>query len=1380
MSPALIDSGTSSIVLHLPSVHSPRNPNPNGQISHSPLVDFSEFCSKEKMKSSNAGNRASGFPNSSEINQNFSFNSWVMQRSGSENAAFGLSSGVSKPRLGKARKHLNSQHPRSSNAAQETRVGPGFNPFRPVSDMSFEGEPSGGNESFVFGANRSNPNLNLNPGNEILDEMRKLKIANENVGGRASSSVSEGLVDGSGFDESLASELPNEMRKLNIEAAVNRECFEKSNNSNIDSSVTDKTRFTFQRGDNVGGSLGRSLGFQRSNELKKSNKSEDGNVAINLIDANKFVFGSSRKGIDSFMGSSSSTLHDQMKNLNIEESVNTNVVEKEEADNETINKNSFLFGSTGSARGYFSGIAENSLADDMRKMKIRNGVGDTSGQTNTEKLGGEKFHNVGNSIPTKFTFQAVTSVKNLSGSQGPLDQSNDDIKMKGKPGTFSFSSHDIHLQAYENTFQAPSMDKSEDRFSFANKLEERGTPHVDFSTPNPKVDLFSSVNKKIEFSAKRAAVGDTRVKRRKEKLKQPNPNQRWLGQDFVLRESSSQENPEASESYSPMDVSPYQETLADNQFSRETSEISVESIHLDNSYASTDSHKTVSNDAIDEDLVVATQCLNINVDDVKGRETKEGDEDCFDQSVGAGGSLEESVSGTETESFKSLTEQFDINSDIASTSAETEVSLISDIDKQVNDGRTQFCFASSSEDVGSTNFTFAASSSGQDQSAAAMRYHRKKNRIKVAPDSYDSAPNLKVPYTSSSVQFFPLSGTSPLSSQGRGQKGNISTSLCKGRNGTDSTEVDKQKDIKQEFNSTSAATLAAQEACEKWRLRGNQAYTNGDLSKAEDCYTQGVNCISQSETSKSCLRALMLCYSNRAATRMSLGRMREALGDCLLAAGIDHNFLRVQVRAASCYLALGEVEDASLYFKKCLQSGNDSCVDRKIAVEASDGLQKTQKVSDCMNHSAELLEQRTSRDVETALGILDEALIISSFSEKLLEMKAEALFMLRKYEEVIQLCEQTLGSAEKNSPTLGSDGHLANLDGSGLSKDSSFRLWRVRLIFKSYFYLGRLEDALTLLEKQKEFGNGNKTLESSIPLAATVRELLRHKNAGNEAFQSGRHAEAVEHYTAALSCNIVSRPFTAICFCNRSAAHKALGQISDAIADCSLAIALDGNYLKAISRRATLFEMIRDYGQATSDLQRLVSLLSKQLEEKVNQPGGYDRSTSFGNDLRQAQLRLSLMEEEDRKDIPLDMYLILGVEPSASASDIKKAYRKAALRHHPDKTGQSLAKSENGDGGFWKEIAEEVHRDADKLFKMIGEAYAILSDPSKRSRYDHEEEMRNAQKRGNGSSTSRVHTDVQNFPFERSSSRRQWREVWGSYGHSSSRGSEAARSNRYS
>lgn len=82
---------------------------------------------------------------------------------------------------------------------------------------------------------------------------------------------------------------------------------------------------------------------------------------------------------------------------------------------------------------------------------------------------------------------------------------------------------------------------------------------------------------------------------------------------------------------------------------------------------------------------------------------------------------------------------------------------------------------------------------------------------------------------------------------------------------------------------------------------------------------------------------------------------------------------------------------------------------------------------------------------------------------------------------------------------------------------------------------------------------------------------INSQSAGNEAFQSGRHAEAVEHYTAALSCNVESRPFTAVCFCNRAAAYKALGQFSDAIADCSLAIALDQNYSKVSSLANILF-----------------------------------------------------------------------------------------------------------------------------------------------------------------------------------------------------------------
>ncbi|KAL2557266.1 Heat shock protein DnaJ with tetratricopeptide repeat [Forsythia ovata] len=412
-----------------------------------------------------------------------------------------------------------------------------------------------------------------------------------------------------------------------------------------------------------------------------------------------------------------------------------------------------------------------------------------------------------------------------------------------------------------------------------------------------------------------------------------------------------------------------------------------------------------------------------------------------------------------------------------------------------------------------------------------------------------------------------------------------------------------------------------------------------------------------------------------------------------------------------------------------------------------------------MKQSAELLLQKTSSDAEYALSLITEALTTSAYSEKLLEMKVDALLMLKKYEEVIQLCEQTLSSAGSNFPISGDDNLSEKSNVSYLQRSSTFHVWCWSLILKSYFYLGRLEEALAFLKKQEKSVSfverrENKTLESIIPLAGIIRELLHHKAAGNEAYQSGKHAEAVEHYTAA------------------TLVHYAL-------ADCSLAIALDGNYLKAISRRANLFEMIRDYGQAAADLQRLVSFLVNQVESKIDQSGPSDKMSCM-NELRQTRLKLIAMEDAARNEIPLNMYLILGVDPSAAASEIKKAYRKAALKYHPDKAGQSLPRNENGDDGLWKEIAEEVHKDADRLFKMIGEAYAVLSDPTKRSRYDQEEEMRNTQNRGNGNNTSKIHSDFQNYSFERSGSRRQWQEGWRSYGNSQPTGSERNRYNWYS
>jgi DnaJ homolog subfamily C member 7 len=63
--------------------------------------------------------------------------------------------------------------------------------------------------------------------------------------------------------------------------------------------------------------------------------------------------------------------------------------------------------------------------------------------------------------------------------------------------------------------------------------------------------------------------------------------------------------------------------------------------------------------------------------------------------------------------------------------------------------------------------------------------------------------------------------------------------------------------------------------------------------------------------------------------------------------------------------------------------------------------------------------------------------------------------------------------------------------------------------------------------------------------------------------------------------------------------------------------------------------MMRDYGQAANDVRKLISLL----EKKVNK-SGVSPKNKYG-DLKQARARLSSVEDETKKDTPLNLYLIL-------------------------------------------------------------------------------------------------------------------------------------------
>jgi len=150
---------------------------------------------------------------------------------------------------------------------------------------------------------------------------------------------------------------------------------------------------------------------------------------------------------------------------------------------------------------------------------------------------------------------------------------------------------------------------------------------------------------------------------------------------------------------------------------------------------------------------------------------------------------------------------------------------------------------------------------------------------------------------------------------------------------------------------------------------------------------------------------------------------------------------------------------------------------------------------------------------------------------------------------------------------------------------------------------------------------------------------------------------------------------------------------SEALSDCDQTIALDPKNLKAYLRRASCHTNLAEYEEAVRDYEKAVQM----------DPDNMDLKRS----LNEAKLTL---KRSKRKDY----YKILDISKDADDSQIKAAYKRQALRWHPDKNSES----------------EESRKQAEKVFKDVGEAYAVLSDPQKRRRFDAGEDLEDLESGG--------------------------------------------------
>lgn len=185
-----------------------------------------------------------------------------------------------------------------------------------------------------------------------------------------------------------------------------------------------------------------------------------------------------------------------------------------------------------------------------------------------------------------------------------------------------------------------------------------------------------------------------------------------------------------------------------------------------------------------------------------------------------------------------------------------------------------------------------------------------------------------------------------------------------------------------------------------------------------------------------------------------------------------------------------------------------------------------------------------------------------------------------------------------------------------------------------------------------------------------VQKLDRMKEEGNTEFKAGRLDSAIKKYTEALEIDPSNKNMNAKLLQNRAQCKIKLKQYDAAIADSDKAVSLDPSYTKARKTKANALGQAGKWEDSVKEWKNI---------QELNPEDG-----TIPKEVRKAEFEL-------KKSLRKDYYKIMGLEKDCGPDEIKKAYRKMAVKLHPDKNP--------GD------------ENAEAKFKDMQEAYETLSDP---------------------------------------------------------------------
>ncbi|KAL9266330.1 DnaJ protein P58IPK-like protein [Drosera capensis] len=383
----------------------------------------------------------------------------------------------------------------------------------------------------------------------------------------------------------------------------------------------------------------------------------------------------------------------------------------------------------------------------------------------------------------------------------------------------------------------------------------------------------------------------------------------------------------------------------------------------------------------------------------------------------------------------------------------------------------------------------------------------------------------------------------------------------------------------------------------------------------------------------------------RVSQSIKVKRYSEAINDLNAAIEADPSLSEAYWHRASVLRQICRYEESESDYNKYLElKPGNSAVEKELS--------QLHQAKSALETASSLLD---SGEFKKALEYVDKVvLVFSPACPKAKLLRVKLLLGTKDYSSVISETGYILKEDENNLEAL---------------------LLRGR----AYYYLADHDVAQRHYQKGLRLDPEHSALKKAY---FALKTLLKKTKSAEDNFSKGKLRVAAEDYKAALALDpdhVAHNVHLHLGLCKVSVK---LGRGKEALDSCTEVLKIDPELAEALHQRGEAKLLTEDWDGAIEDIK---AALQKSPQDM---------------NLREALMRAEkALKMSKRKD----WYKILGVSKTASMAEIKRAYKKLALKWHPDKNTENREEAEN-------------------KFREIAAAYEVLGDDDKRARYDRGED----------------------------------------------------------